>query len=229
MKDSDRSQAEMKIRVLIVDDHPLVRESVKLLIQQESGWVVCGEAEDRDQALEIIAALEPHLVVLDLSLKDSHGTELIKILRDQYPKMFILVLSMHDELIYAERAIRAGAHGYVAKNEDLSKIRAAIRCVLSGEIFWSERAAVRVASKFARSSSAAQSSTNQATDILTDREMQVFELIGTGRSTRQIASVLHIDISTVETYRFRIKDKLKLKNASELLQYAIRWSNDPKG
>jgi DNA-binding NarL/FixJ family response regulator len=228
MKDPDRTQAEVNTRILIVDDHPLVRESVKCLVQQEPDWVVCGEAGDREQVLINVAALRPHLVILDLSLKNSHGTELIRTLRDQYPKLFILVLSMHDELIYAERAIRAGAHGYIAKHEALSKIRAAIHCVLSGEIYWSERAAVRVASKFARPSSVTHSSMNQTTDILTDREMQVFELIGTGRSTRQIAAILHIDMSTVETYRFRIKDKLKLKGATELLQYAIRWSNDPK-
>jgi DNA-binding NarL/FixJ family response regulator len=229
MKDSDQSQAKKNTRILIVDDHPLVRESLKRLVQQESDLVVCGEAEDREQALAMFAALQPHLVILDLSLKDSHGTELVRNLRDQYPEVFILVLSMLDELVYAERAIRAGAHGYIAKHEALSKIRAAIRCVLSGEIYWSEKAAARVASKFARPSSPSQPSTNQTTDILTDREMQVFELIGTGQSTRQIAAALYIGMSTVETYRSRIKDKLNLKSAVELLQYAIRWSNDLKG
>jgi DNA-binding NarL/FixJ family response regulator len=229
MKDSDQSQAKKNTRILIVDDHPLVRESLKRLVQQESDLVVCGEAEDREQALAMFAALQPHLVILDLSLKDSHGTELVRNLRDQYPDVFILVLSMLDELVYAERAIRAGAHGYIAKHEALSKIRAAIRCVLSGEIYWSEKAAARVASKYARPSSPSQPSTNQTTDILTDRELQVFELIGTGQSTRQIAAALHIGMSTVETYRSRIKDKLNLKSAVELLQYAIRWSNDLKG
>jgi DNA-binding NarL/FixJ family response regulator len=229
MKDSDRNQAETSNRILIVDDHPLVRESLRRLVQQEPDLVVCGEAEDREQALVLVAELQPHLVTLDLSLKNSHGTELIRTLRDQYPKVFVLVLSMHDELVYAERAIRAGAHGYVAKHEALSKIRAAIRCVLAGEIYWSEKAAVRVASKFACAPSPSRSSANQTTDILTDREMQVFELIGTGRSTRQIAAALHIDMSTVETYRSRIKDKLKLKSAAELLQHAIRWANDLKG
>jgi DNA-binding NarL/FixJ family response regulator len=136
---------------------------------------------------------------------------------------------MHDELVYAERAIRAGAHGYIAKDEALAKIRAAIRCVLSGEIYWSEKAAAKVASKFARPSSPSQPPANQTTDVLTDREMQVFELIGTGQSTRQIAATLHIGMSTVETYRSRIKDKLNLKSAAELLQFAIRWSNDLKG
>jgi len=217
MTNSNRNRAE-RTRILIVDDHPLVRESVKRLVQQESDFVVCGEAEDREQALTLLAASRPDLVILDLSLKDSHGTDLIKSLRDQFPQLLILVLSMHDELVYAERAIRAGAHGYITKH-------AAIRWVLSGEIYWSEKAAARVASKVARPSRAPA---NHTMDVLTDREMQVFELIGTGQSTRQVAAALHIDMSTVETYRSRIKEKLHLKNASELLQFAIRWTNDLK-
>ena len=224
MKDSARNPSEAVTRILIVDDHPLVRDALKRLIQQEPDLAICGEAEDREQVLAMVAATQPHLVILDLSLKSSNGAELIKTLRDQFPKLFILVLSMHDELVYAERTIRAGAHGYVAKNEALAKIRAAIRCVLSGEIYWSERAAARVASKFACRSNASPASSNKSADLLTDREVQVFEMIGTGQSTRQIAAALHIDMSTVETYRSRIKYKLKLKSAAELLQHAIRWS-----
>jgi len=228
MKDSDRSQAE-KTRILIVDDHPLIRDAIKRLVQQEPDLLLCGEAEDRERALSMIASHQPRLVILDLSLKDCQGTEFIRALRDQYPKLLILVVSMHDELVYAERAIRSGAHGYIAKHEAVPRIRTAIRQVLSGEIYWSEKAAARVASKFARQSSPFQPTANPATDILTDREMQVFELIGTGQSTRQIAAALHIDISTVETYRSRIKEKFGLKSAVELLQYAIRWSNELKG
>jgi len=135
------------------------------------------------------------------------------------------VLSMYDELLYAERAIRAGAHGYITKQEAPAKILAAIRHVLKGEIYWSEKAAVRVASKITRRSG---SKNNFYEDILTDREIQVFEMIGIGKSTRQIAASLHIDTSTVETYRARIKDKLNFNDTSELLQQAIRWSNSPK-
>ncbi len=222
MNDGKRNHTKAT-RILIVDDHPLVRESVKRLVQQQSDLEVCGEAEDREQALLLMASARPDLVILDLSLKDSHGTELIRSLRDQFPQVLVLVLSMQDELVYAERAIRAGAHGYITKQEAVSKILKAIRCVLSGEIYWSEKAAIRVASKFARPTRATG---NQATDSLTDRELQVFELIGLGHSTRQVAVTLHIDMSTVETYRARIKEKLQLKNASELLQFAIRWSND---
>jgi len=222
MTGSNRNQAE-RTRVLIVDDHPLVRESVKRIVQQQRDLEVCGEAEDREHALALLAGSQPHLVVLDLSLKDSHGTELIKSIRDQFPEVLILVLSMHDEFVYAERAVRAGAHGYITKDEAVSRILSAIRCVLSGEIYWSEKAAARVASKFTRPS---RHPGNHSIDSLTDREMQVFELIGVGQSTRQVAAALHIDPSTVETYRSRIKEKLQLKSASELLQFAIRWSND---
>jgi DNA-binding NarL/FixJ family response regulator len=229
--DSDDGRADKqanspsRVSILIVDDHPLVRESLKRIIQREPDLMVCGEAEDREQALTIVSASKPHLAIVDLSLKNSHGLELIKDLRDRFPKVRSLVLSMHDETIHAERAIRAGARGYITKQEAPAKILLAIRRVLNGEIYWSETAAARVASKIA---SPSHSATSFPIDLLTDREMQVFEFIGTGRSTRQIASMLHIDVSTVETYRARIKEKLNLKNALELLQYAIRWSNDMK-
>lgn len=224
MRNSDRNQEEKK-RILIVDDHPLVRESLKRLVQNEPDWEVCGEAESRGRTLAMLATTQPHLVILDLSLGDVHGTELIGDLHHQFPQLFILVLSMHDEMVYAERAIRAGAHGYINKNEALATIRAAIRCVLSGEIYWTEKAAAGVASKFVRPS---RGSNNHSTDSLTERELQVFELIGTGQSTRQIAAHLHIDINTVGTYRSRIKEKLNLKDAAELLQYAIRWAKELK-
>lgn len=222
MRNFDHNQPEKK-RILIVDDHPLVRESLKRLIQKEPDCEVCGEAENRERTLILLAASRPHLVILDLSLADAHGTELIGDLHHQYPDLLILVLSMHDELVYSERVIRAGAHGYINKNEAPSKILEAIRRVLSGDIYWTEKAAARVASKIARPSRASK---NRTTDCLTERELQVFELIGTGQSTRQIAALLHIDMSTVETYRSRIKEKLKLRDAAELLQFAIRWSKD---
>lgn len=207
-------------RVVLIDDHPLVRLSLREVIQREADLVVCGEAEDRDQGLEIIATSKPHLAIIDLTLKNSNGMELIKDLRDQFPKVHILVLSMHDETLHAERAIRAGARGYITKQEATTKIMVAIRQVMKGEIYWGEKAAARVASKIARVARPADSS---SVDLLADRELQVFELIGAGRSTRQIAATLHIDVSTVETYRARIKEKLSLKDSLALLQYAIRW------
>jgi DNA-binding NarL/FixJ family response regulator len=172
-----------------------------------------------------VAATKPHLVILDLTLKESHGLELIKNLSDSYPKVISLVFSMHEETLHAERAIRAGARGYVAKEEPPAKILQAIRKVLSGDIYWSEKAASWVASRIA---SRPRPSPNFSVDLLTDRELQVFELMGGGQNTRQIAAVLHIDPSTVETYRARIKEKLNLKSTSELLQYAIRFQMLPK-
>lgn len=227
MKDSSHGPTRIEgiIRILVVDDHPLVRESLKIIIQREPDLTVCGEAEDREQALELAAAAEPHLALVDLTLKNSHGLELIKDLGHRWPKMKILVLSMQDEALYAERVIRAGARGYITKQEAPGKILLAIRQILDGEIYWSEKAAARVASKVARSS---RSNSGFSVEGLTDREVQVFELLGTGQSTQQIADALHINASTVETYRARIKEKLNLKNALELLQCAIRWSNDPK-
>lgn len=213
------------IRVLVVDDHPLVRESLKIIIEREPDLTVCGEAEDREQALELAAACKAHLAIVDLTLKNSHGLELIKDLGDRCPKIKILVLSMRDEALYAERVIRAGARGFITKQESPGKILLAIRQVLNGEIHLSEKASARVVSKVARS---VRTRAGFSVEGLTDREVQVFELIGAGQSTRQIASALRINASTVETYRARIKEKLNLKNAIELLQCAIRWSNDPK-
>jgi DNA-binding NarL/FixJ family response regulator len=213
---------DARIRVLIVDDHPLVRESLKKIIQGEPDLVVCGEAEDREQALEVVSATGPRLAIIDLILKSSHGLELIKDLRERFPEVQILVLSMHDEMIHAERVIRAGARGYITKYEVPAKILLAIRKILSGEIYWSEKAAARVASKIARAAP-----TTTEFDLLTDREMQVFQLIGFGRSTRQIAATLHIDVSTVETYRARIKEKLNISSGLELVRQAINWVNAP--
>lgn len=221
-----RNQSSNRIRILIVDDHPLVRESLKRIIQQQPDLAVCGEADNGSQALELVAETKPRLVILDLTLKDSHGLELIKNLNDRYPKVMCLVFSMHEETLHAERAIRAGARGYVAKEEPPAKILMAIRRVLSGEIYWSEKAASWVASQIA---SRARPSSSFSMDLLTDRELQVFELMGGGQNTRQIAVMLHIDTSTVETYRARIKEKLNLKSTSELLQYAIRFQMLPKG
>ena len=222
MKDSKHSQAgnHSSTRILIIDDHPLVRLSLKGVIERERDLVVCGEAEDLEQALAAVAASKPNLAIIDLTLKNSDGMELIKDLRHRYPKVQILVLSMHDEDLHAERAIRAGARGYITKQEAATKILVAIRQILSGEIYWSEKAAARVASRIAGRSRPAK---DFPLDSLTDRELQVFEFIGAGRSTRQIAAELHIDVSTVETYRARIKEKLNLKDALDLLQYAIRW------
>jgi DNA-binding NarL/FixJ family response regulator len=227
MKDTSDIQKEVQnaSRILIIDDHPLVRESLKKIIQRESDLKVCGEAEDRDRALELASDTQPHLAIVDLTLKSSYGLELIKDLCNHHPEVKIVVLSMHDEALHAERVIRAGARGFISKQEVPVKILRAIRQVLNGQIYWSEKAAAHVASKVARPS---RSTKDFSLDLLSDREMQVFELIGSGQGSRQIAVALGIDASTVETYRARIKEKLNLKSAVELLQHAICWSNNPK-
>ncbi len=208
-----------RIRVFVVDDHPLIRHALCDAIRQDKGLEVCGEADDREEALKGIARTEPDLAIIDLRLRSSDGLDLIRDLRDRHPKVLSLVLSMQDESITAERAVRAGARGFVSKQESPKKIIEAVRKVLGGEIYWSERAAAHIASRIASPAPSA----NSVSDHLSERELQVFEQTGLGRSTQQIAESLHIDISTVETYRARIKDKLALKDGSDLLQTAIRW------
>jgi DNA-binding NarL/FixJ family response regulator len=208
------------IRVFLVDDHPLVRQALKQAMRHEQDMEVCGEADDREEALKGIAVASPDLAIVDLRLRDSDGLELVRDIRDRHPKVLSLVLSMQDESLTAERAVRAGARGYISKREAPGKIIEAVRKVLGGEIYWSEKAAAHVASKIASPAHPANSS---AIDQLSERELQVFEQIGGGYSTSDIAETLHIDISTVETYRARIKEKLNLKSGSELLQTAIRW------
>ncbi len=208
-------------RVLVVDDHPLVRKALREAISREPDLAVCGEAEDRDGTLRAIEASRPDLAIVDLGLKNSDGMRLIQDIRDRHPRMLTLVLSMHDESLYAERSIRAGASGYISKQETPAKIMQAVRTILAGEIYWSERVAAQVASKVARS---VRSANGSPLDLLAERELQVFELIGSGISTSAVAAMLHIAVSTVESYRARIKEKMNLRDAGELLQAAIRWN-----
>jgi len=209
-----------KLRVLLVDDHPMVRERLAAAIHEQPDLVVCGEAEDRFTALDLIESTKPHLAIVDLTLKQSHGLELIKDIRSRHPNLAILVVSMHDELLHAERVIRAGALGYITKQEATDKIMIAIRTVLGGEVYLSEKMAARIATGAVGSRRGA---TTLPVASLSDRELRVFEMLGQGHNTRQIADDLHLDMRTIETYRARIKEKLDLKDANELLQYAIRW------
>jgi DNA-binding NarL/FixJ family response regulator len=208
-------------RILLVDDHPMVRERLAEVIKREPDLSVCGEAEDRFEALKLIGSQRPHLAIVDLTLKRSHGIELIKDITNQYPEVAVLVVSMHDEMLHAERVIRAGARGYITKQEATRKIMQAIRTVLKGEVYLSEKMAAQIAAG-AVGSARTKGSLSMAT--LSDRELLVFEMIGKGHGTRQIAEQLHLDMRTIETYRARIKEKLNLKDANELLQYAIRWT-----
>lgn len=211
------------VRIVIVDDHPMVRERLAEIINREADMMVCGEAEDRANALEVIGRESPGLAIVDLTLRRSNGLDLIKDLRAMYPDVRILVVSMQEENLYAERVIRAGAHGYITKQEATRKILEAIRQVLDGKVFLSDALSAELLSRMVGKPKATPGS---SFELLTDRELQVFDLVGQGFGTRQIAEQLGLDVKTVETYRARIKDKLELKDASELLRKAIAWKLD---
>ena len=214
-----------KSRILIVDDHPMVREGLSKLVKSEEDLVICGQADDAPQALKIISTAKPDVVVLDISLKNSSGIELMKSIKAQYPKLAVLVLSMHNEALYAERALRAGAMGYIMKDEASEKLLMAIRHVLLGQIYVSDKISTRLISKFTGGKADLAAS---PIDGLTDRELEVFNLIGQGYGTSQIADKLYLSIKTIETYRTHIKEKLSLADSRELLQYAIQWVDSQK-
>lgn len=216
-----------KTRIIIVDDHPIIRKGLSDLINQEKDLVVCGQAEDAHAGLQAIKTLDPDMVIADIALKETSGIELIKDVKAQYPNLPVLALSMHDESLYAERALRAGAKGYIMKAEATEKVITAIRKVLSGELYVSERMAAKLVRKLVGSGPEISAS---PIDHLSDRELEVFLLLGRGQGTREIAEKLHLSIKTIETYRAHIKDKLNLAGAAELLQYAIQWvSSQNKG
>jgi len=214
--------AKQRTRILLVDDHPLVRERLAEILNREADLTVCGEAEDRHEAIAAIPAKRPDLVIVDLSLKNSDGLELIKDIHTRWPQVRMLVVSMHDESLYAERVIRAGALGYITKQEATRKILLAVRRVLAGNIYLKEGIATRIISRMTARSGAVAAT---PAERLADRELQVFDLTGRGLSTCEIAERLHIAVKTVETYRSRIKEKLKLKDSSELLRCAISWTH----
>jgi len=210
-----------KRTVFIVDDHPIVRQGLALLINREPDLVVCGDAEEAGSALRLIEELKPDLVVVDISLSGPDGLDLLKSIRARDPNLPVLILSMMDELLYAERGLRAGANGYIMKQQATEQVLVAIRRILGGEIYLSERMANKMLHRFVGGSPTQQSS---PVADLTDRELEVFRLIGDGHGTRQIADQLHLSIKTVESYQAHIKDKLLLKNGRELVQRAIQWN-----
>jgi DNA-binding NarL/FixJ family response regulator len=214
-----------KSKVLVVDDHPIVRQGLALLINRESDLMVCGEAEDARMAMQAIITDKPDIMVVDISLNGPDGLDLLKDIRTRYPELPVLILSMHDESIYAERALRAGAQGYIMKQEASEKVLLALRRILSNEIYVSERIANRMLQRYIGSPGEGRPS---SVADLTDRELEVFRLIGEGHSTRQIAEQLHISVKTVESYQAHIKEKLSLRSARELVQHAIQWSLDEK-
>lgn len=209
-----------KKRILVVDDHPIVRQGMALLINREADLEVCGEAEEMTAALAAIEKLRPDLAIVDLSLHGPDGIDLVKAIRARSAALPVLVLSMHDELTYAERALRAGANGYIMKQEATTSVLTAIRRILSGAVYLSERAASRVVHQFVHGSPRDRSPIAG----LSDREIEVFRLIGQGHATRQIAEELHLSVKTVESYQAHIKEKLSLRSARELVQRAIQWT-----
>ncbi len=208
-----------KYRILVVDDHPIVRRGLRELVADEADLEICGEAEDVTQARQQIDATQPDLVVVDLTLKSGHGLELIQETKARNDRIKMLVSSMHDESLFAERALRAGAAGYISKQESPEKLIDAMRCVLRGEIYLSPRMSNRLLHRLA----AGESLDKDPIESLSDRELEVFQMIGRGLSTKQVSRELDISHKTVETHREKIKAKLNLKNSTELSRHATQW------
>jgi DNA-binding NarL/FixJ family response regulator len=220
-----QSSAPAKKRILVVDDHPIVRQGLALLINREADLLVCGEAEDAMGAMHVLASAKPDVLIVDLSLSGPDGLDLLKNIRTTHPALPVLILSMHDELIYAERALRAGANGYIMKQVATEKVLVAVRRILAGEIYVSDRIANRMLKHYITGSGTTRQS---SIADLSDRELEVFRLIGEGHGTRQIAEELHLSIKTVESYQAHIKDKLSLRSSRELMQHAIQWNMNEK-
>ena len=220
-----QSKAAAKKRILVVDDHPIVRQGLALMINREPDLVVCGEAEEARGAMLVLASSRPDVQIVDISMTGPDGIDLLKNVRIHHPTLPVLILSMHDESVYAERALRAGANGYIMKQEATENVLVAVRRILNGEIYVSVRITNQMLKHYIGGSSAPRDSSIAE---LSDRELEVFRLIGDGHGTRQIAEELHLSIKTVESYQAHIKEKLSLRSARELMQHAIRWSMNEK-
>jgi DNA-binding NarL/FixJ family response regulator len=220
-----QNPASLKKRVMVVDDHPIVRQGLALLINRESDLVVCGEAEEAMGAMHVLASARPDVLIVDISLNGPDGIDLLKNIRNTHPTLPVLILSMHDEMIYAERALRAGANGYIMKQEATEKVLIAVRRILNGEIYVSERISNQILKQYITGSGTVR---NSSIGDLSDRELEVFRLIGEGHGTRQIAEELHVSVKTVESYQAHIKEKLSLRSARELMQRAFAWHMSEK-
>ena len=216
----DSSGKAGKVRVLIVEDHPITRQGLKALINQQLSLEVCGETDSAADALDLITKLAPDLAIIDVSLKSANGIDLTRNIRSRMPSLPILVVSMHDEALFAERALRAGAMGYVMKHEAADKIATAIQHALRGELYLSSKMRDRVMHRFV---SKKNDGMVFAMDTLSAREKEVFHLIGNGFSTRQIASKLNLSPKTIDSYREHLKLKLGLDTGAELMRHAIQW------
>jgi DNA-binding NarL/FixJ family response regulator len=225
-QESDKTKRDggaraLKKRIVIVDDHPVLRTGLCRLINSKDGFEVCGEAGDAAECMGLIATLKPDLVIVDIGLPDASGIELTKRIRARYPKLPILILSMHEEPLYAMRALRAGAIGYIIKQDAVEKIADALNRTLSGQRYISPAISGQLALE--SNGRASLPFTNDLTDMLTDRELEIFELIGKGHEVREIAKALRLSPKTVDTHRTHIKTKLKLKNARQVARFAVQW------
>jgi DNA-binding NarL/FixJ family response regulator len=217
---SKSKATQVSKRILIVDDHPMMRQGLSQLICSEPDLAVCGEAGTASQAFEAVGQHKPDLALVDISLPDKNGLELIKDIHVMYPALPLLVVSMHDESLYAERVLRAGGRGYVMKQEGGKILMQAIRQVLAGQIYVSEKMSARILEMF---SGGRRESDASPVGRLTDREFEVFQHIGQGKGTREIAEHLHLSVKTVEVHRANMKEKLGIKSATDLVRYAVRW------
>jgi DNA-binding NarL/FixJ family response regulator len=220
VKSATSRVAVSRSTVFIVDDHAMFREGLRQLIEHDPGLTVCGDAPDANGAVEGIRSTKPDVVIVDITLADSSGLDLVKALRNEHEDLPVLVVSMHEETLYAERALRAGAMGYVMKNEPGKTVTAAIHSVLRGEVYLSRKMSSSVISKFMRGHAEQPVS---PLEILSDRELEVFRMLGQGKGTRQIAQELNVAVPTVNSFRNRIKEKLNIKSAPELVLRAIHW------
>ena len=219
------ARAAEKSRIYIVDDHTMFRDGLRQLINMEPDLAVCGDAPDAAQATADIRALKPDLVIVDISLADTSGIDLVKALKRDYEDLAVLVVSMHAESLYGERALRAGAMGYIMKSEPARTVLAAIRKVLRGEVHVSERMASAVVAKFVQGATAPGPA---PLETLSDRELEVFRMLGQEKGTRQIAEEMNVALPTVATFKNRIKEKLGMKNSTEMILYAIQWFRQEK-
>lgn len=208
-------------RLVVIDDHPLFRKGLEQLISSSDGFAVCGEAGNAAEGLSALRKLKPDLTIIDISLPGANGIELIKNIRAEFPKLPVLVLSMHDESLYALRSIRAGAQGYIMKQEAMENVVRALHEIMAGRPYLSPAMSAKLIINFAQGDS--DNSKKNPTDKLSDRELEILELIGKGREVREIAKELHLSPKTVETHRAHIKEKLDLANARQVARFAVQW------
>jgi len=213
--------AGRKSKILIVDDHSVVREGLSTVINQEPDLAVCGVAENASEAMTSVSALKPDAAIVDLSLEGRNGLDLVKDFKARHPQLRVMVLSMHDEALYAERALQAGAHGYIMKKESTRNILAALRHIIDGGVYASGRVTENMMQRVARHGMVQP---RTPVELLSDRELEVFELLGEGLTTHETADKLHLSMKTVSCYRQNIKAKLNLKTAAELVRYAVHWA-----